>query len=107
MSYDLVTDHVTKVLTCMSLVHLRHRVVGLEGGPGGLSAGERRRLLVAQHLSPGLSVLLLDDPCRGLDGYQSQRIMELLKDVAGDGRTVICTLNQPRSLLVAMLLDYR
>lgn len=94
-SIATVMEIVTKLVRDVGLTKVIHRQVGVVG-KGGLSIGERHRLLISQQLTSNPSVLCIDDPNCGLDGHQSQAMMELLKQVASEGRMVICTLNQPR-----------
>jgi ABC-type multidrug transport system ATPase subunit len=91
-----VMNNVTKLVRDVGLTKIMHRLVGGVGKENGLSTGERHRLLISQQLTSNPSVLCIDDPSRGLDGHQSQSMMELLKNLASEGRVVICTLNQPR-----------
>jgi ATP-binding cassette, subfamily C, bacterial CydC len=47
----------------------------LEGGHTAMSAGQRRRLLLARVLISDFSVVLLDEPTENLDATDSQRIL--------------------------------
>ncbi|CAG9783549.1 unnamed protein product [Diatraea saccharalis] len=49
---------------------------------------------------PGL--LFCDEPTTGLDSSSAQKIMELLRASAVQGKTVICTIHQPSSELMAL-----
>mmetsp|Transcript_25402 Transcript_25402/g.35618 ORF Transcript_25402/g.35618 Transcript_25402/m.35618 type:complete len:635 (+) Transcript_25402:38-1942(+) len=69
------------------------------GGNGrrGISGGERRRVSIGVQLLTNPSVILLDEPTSGLDSFTAQYIMKTLLSLTKDGRTVICTVHQPRS----------
>lgn len=82
-SRAVAIDKATSALNEVGLVELMHRKVG-----STLDIGERRRLVLAQQLTSKSAVLLFDDPTLGLDGYQSQRLMEILRNLAGRGRIV-------------------
>jgi iron complex transport system ATP-binding protein len=54
-----------------------------------MSAGERRRVLIARALVTRPEVLLLDEPTAGLDFVARQSFMESVARLARDGTTVI------------------
>jgi ABC transport system ATP-binding/permease protein len=54
-----------------------------------LSGGQRKRVSTALELLTKPSLLFLDEPTSGLDPGKDQEVMELLADLAHDGRTVI------------------
>lgn len=49
---------------------------------------------------PGL--LFCDEPTTGLDSFSAQKLVSLLRASAAQGKTVICTIHQPSSELVAL-----
>ena len=54
-----------------------------------LSGGELKRLNIAQELLTKPSLLFLDEPTSGLDPSLEKSVMEQMRDLAHDGRTVI------------------
>jgi ABC transport system ATP-binding/permease protein len=54
-----------------------------------LSGGQLKRVNVAQELLTRPSLLFLDEPTSGLDPGLDKSVMEQMKDLAHDGRTVI------------------
>lgn len=42
-------------------------------------------------------ILFCDEPTTGLDSYNAERVVELLRILANDGKMVICTIHQPTS----------
>ncbi|CAG7925873.1 unnamed protein product [Penicillium olsonii] len=63
----------------------------------GISGGEKRRVSIAIQILTDPKVLLLDEPTSGLDAFTALSIIELLKNLAAEGRTLILTLHQSRS----------
>lgn len=67
--------------------------VGLErdsGRPvGEFSHGMRQRVKLAQALAHRPDLLLLDEPLNGLDPTQRSHVIDLLVEIAGQGRTVV------------------
>ncbi|CAG8123409.1 unnamed protein product [Penicillium salamii] len=63
----------------------------------GISGGEKRRVSIAIQILTDPKVLLLDEPTSGLDAFTALSIVELLKSLAAEGRTLILTLHQSRS----------
>jgi ABC-2 type transport system ATP-binding protein len=56
---------------------------------GGYSKGMKQRIKVAAALVHDPSVLLLDEPFNGADPRQRLHLIELLRRLAGEGRTII------------------
>jgi energy-coupling factor transport system ATP-binding protein len=75
--------------TCRRL--LDRLVVGIDPAshPRDLSEGQRLALVLAIQLSAGPSVLLLDEPTRGLDYVAKTRLAVILRDLAAGGRPIL------------------
>eukprot|EP01095_Lingulamoeba_sp_RSL-Kostka_P006419 TRINITY_DN200_c0_g1_i3.p1 TRINITY_DN200_c0_g1~~TRINITY_DN200_c0_g1_i3.p1 ORF type:complete len:633 (+),score=155.33 TRINITY_DN200_c0_g1_i3:30-1928(+) len=65
----------------------------------GISGGEKKRLSIGCQMITDPGLLFLDEPTTGLDAYNSQNVLECLHTLANDGRTIICTIHQPRSTI--------
>jgi len=63
----------------------------------GISGGEKRRVTIAIQILTDPRILLLDEPTSGLDGFTAASIIEVLRGLAEEGRTVILTIHQSRS----------
>ena len=61
---------------------------------GALSKGYRRRFLLALGLLAPRPVLLMDEPFDGFDLRQTREVMNLLRDEAADGRTLVLSIHQ-------------
>jgi energy-coupling factor transport system ATP-binding protein len=57
--------------------------------PRDLSEGQRLALALAVVLAPGPSVVLLDEPTRGLDYPSKERLVTVLRTLAAHGDTVL------------------
>jgi iron complex transport system ATP-binding protein len=60
-----------------------------------LSGGERRRVAIASLLAQAPQVFLLDEPTNHLDPHHQIAVLELFRQQANAGRTVIATLHDP------------
>lgn len=63
----------------------------------GCSGGEKRRTSLAVQMLANPSVLFLDEVTTGLDASTAFQLISTLKTLATKGRTIICTIHQPRS----------
>ncbi|UNI17613.1 hypothetical protein JDV02_003944 [Purpureocillium takamizusanense] len=63
----------------------------------GISGGEKRRVSIAVQVLTDPRVLLLDEPTSGLDAFTASSIMEVLRGLAHEGRTLVLTIHQARS----------
>jgi iron complex transport system ATP-binding protein len=54
-----------------------------------LSGGEAQRVAIAQAIAQNTPVLLLDEPLAAQDIHSRGRIIELLKDLAEQGKTIV------------------
>mmetsp|Transcript_19538 Transcript_19538/g.32134 ORF Transcript_19538/g.32134 Transcript_19538/m.32134 type:complete len:825 (-) Transcript_19538:38-2512(-) len=90
-------NRVIQTLKELDLTAVADTRMGDGDGGGGLSGGQKRRVTVAIELvtSPGL--ILLDEPTSGLDAFGSLKLVQVLRNLADDGRTIACTIHQPRA----------
>ncbi|GFQ08033.1 ABC transporter g family member 15 [Phtheirospermum japonicum] len=71
----------------------------------GISGGERKRLSIALEILVRPRILFLDEPTTGLDSAASFFVIQAIKNLARDGRTVISSIHQPSSEVFALFDD--
>lgn len=70
----------------LTMVGLSNRIYHY---PNELSGGEQQRVAIARALSNNPKIILADEPTGNLDKKNEKYILELLKKISGQGKTVI------------------
>ena len=88
-----------KVEDIVDLLGLRECVDVIIGNDAvkGCSGGQRRRVSIGIQLVTEPACLFLDEPTTGLDALTAKAVVLTLKRIAASGRTVVCTIHQPRA----------
>ncbi|KAF4549686.1 ABC-2 type transporter-like protein 1 [Elsinoe fawcettii] len=104
MSIAAKEQKVEDVEKQLGIYHIRDQLIGSEEGSGrGISGGEKRRVGIACELVTSPSILFLDEPTSGLDAYNAFNVVECLVNLVKTyNRTVVFTIHQPRSNIVAL-----
>ncbi|OAY48497.1 ABC transporter G family member 15 isoform X2 [Manihot esculenta] len=68
----------------------------------GISGGEKKRLSIALEILIRPYLLFLDEPTSGLDSASAFFVVQTLRNIARDGRTVISSIHQPSSEVFAL-----
>ncbi|ORZ41275.1 P-loop containing nucleoside triphosphate hydrolase protein [Catenaria anguillulae PL171] len=95
---------VQEIMGMLGLTKCMNTIIGT-ATEKGISGGERKRVLMAMDLVTDPSVTFLDEPTSGLDSFTAFSVVQLLRDLARSGRTVIATLHQPSSEIFHMIDD--
>jgi ATP-binding cassette, subfamily C, bacterial CydD len=74
-------------------------VIGERGH--GLSGGQAQRVALARLFLSDAPLGLLDEPTASLDEYSEQRVLDSLKLLADDGRTIVAATHHPTVLAMA------
>ncbi|KAI5808588.1 hypothetical protein DFH27DRAFT_539705 [Peziza echinospora] len=104
MAYNAKLSRVLEVMGELGIMHIKDQLIGSEeSGLRGISGGEKRRVGIACELVTSPSILFLDEPTSGLDSFNAYNVIECLVTLAKTyNRTVIFTIHQPRSNIVAL-----
>ncbi|PHP45867.1 ABC transporter ATP-binding protein [Methanosarcinales archaeon ex4572_44] len=83
LSGDEVAARVEGVLSMLGIEEFRDR------NPDNLSGGEKKKVAIAGVLAMNPEILVFDEPTSGLDPKSTSEMIELMDELASDGRTVI------------------
>lgn len=89
-----------RVAAAMEKVNLPIKEFG-EKHPQHLSGGQQRRLAIAGIIALNSDIMLFDEPSAGLDGNSRYEVMELMKSLAKEGKTVLFSTHQKDEAMFA------
>lgn len=92
-------DHEPVIDDILKNLNLNHR---RRNYANQLSGGERRRLSIALELVANPTIFFLDEPTSGLDEVTAAQCVRLLKNLAKQNKTVVCTIHQPSATTFAL-----
>lgn len=91
-------EYVEKIIEVLNMSEYADAIVGQLGS--GLNVEQRKKLTIGVELVAKPSLLLfLDEPTSGLDSQSAWAIVQLLRDLAGAGQSILCTIHQPSATL--------
>mmetsp|Transcript_26405 Transcript_26405/g.53636 ORF Transcript_26405/g.53636 Transcript_26405/m.53636 type:complete len:575 (-) Transcript_26405:3797-5521(-) len=88
------TERVNEVIARLDLESCRGTIIG-SALVRGISGGQAKRVNIGLAMITRPRVLFLDEPTSGLDSRTADEVIELLWDLAREGRTVVCTIHSP------------
>ena len=101
-SEDQLNATVNKVLQDLDLYEIRDLQVG-DILNKKVSGGQRKRLNIGLELMREPVVLFVDEPTSGLSSFDSEKVMNLLRNQALNGKMVFAIIHQPSSDIIKML----
>jgi len=81
------------VQEALDKVGMSHR---MKHYPSQLSGGQQQRVAVARALAGHPSILLADEPTGNLDSKNGEAVMDLMKNLHGEGATICMVTHDPR-----------
>ena len=81
-----------RAINCLERVGLGHKKNSL---PSELSGGEQQRVAIARGLASDPRMLFADEPTGSLDMTTGESIMQLLRELNGEGLTIVMVTHNP------------
>mgnify|MGYP006394644693 CR=1 FL=1 len=78
--------HVARAMECLARVGMQDFA---ERQIGQLSGGQQQRVFLARALAQGADLYLLDEPFAGVDAATEKAIIDVLKELKSEGKTVV------------------
>ncbi len=80
-----------------------------ERGPREVSYGQMRLALLARAMVSGPRLLLLDEPCTGLDAQMRERVLSLIERLAGAGTQIVMAVHDAEDIVpsIRRILEIR
>ncbi|KAF3519368.1 hypothetical protein DY000_02059238 [Brassica cretica] len=104
LSRKEISDIVEATITDMGLQECSDRSIG-NWHMRGISGGEKKRLSIALEVLTKPSLLFLDEPTSGLDSASAFFVVQILRNIASNGKTVISSIHQPSGEVFALFDD--
>lgn len=78
-----VADKALELLEYVQLAHLQDHPLGT------LSQGERKKAMLARALMSKPAILIMDEPCSGLDLYEREKLLSNINGLSGSGMQIV------------------
>ena len=89
-----IEQRIDRILEELGILDKKDSIIGSAENKV-LSGGQRKRVNIAMELISDTPVLFLDEPTSGLSSYDALGVIELLKRLSREGKTIITTIHQP------------
>lgn len=93
-SVSEIETRVQDVLNLLNISHVSESIVGDESHRG-ISGGQKKRLSIGVEIIHFPDMIFLDEPTTGLDSTVSYEVMNVVRSLATQRRTIISTIHQP------------
>ena len=93
-SNEDIHKRINKVLAQLGLTGIDDVLIGSPTRKG-ISGGQRKRVNLAMELLTDPLVLFLDEPTSGLSSEDTLMVMQVLRQLADSGKTILLTIHQP------------
>jgi putative ABC transport system ATP-binding protein len=90
-----IEDRVNELLRNLGLQHRKNHF------PAQLSGGEQQRVALARALANDPPMLLVDEPTGNLDSASSQKVIDILRMLKAEGKTIIVSTHDNRIVQLA------
>lgn len=90
-------EYVESIIRMLDMENFADAVIGRPGL--GLNVKQRKLLSIGVELAAKPAVLFVDEPTSGLDAQSSWAVVSVLRSLADQGQTILCTVHQPSSTL--------
>ncbi|KAF2759425.1 putative ABC multidrug transporter [Pseudovirgaria hyperparasitica] len=92
-------EYVDYIVHILEMEAFQHAVIGVPGQ--GLNIEQRKRLSIGVEMVAKPELLLfLDEPTSGLDSQSAWSICQLLRKLAHEGQSIMCTVHQPSAQIL-------
>ncbi|KAG0144632.1 hypothetical protein CROQUDRAFT_659689 [Cronartium quercuum f. sp. fusiforme G11] len=102
MSVEAKKLRTLETLDELGILAIKNSFIG-KSGHRSISGGEKRRVSIACELVTSPRMLFLDEPTSGLDSFNAFNVIDALAKLARNHqRTIIFTIHQPQSNIIAL-----
>mmetsp|Transcript_9473 Transcript_9473/g.13446 ORF Transcript_9473/g.13446 Transcript_9473/m.13446 type:complete len:626 (+) Transcript_9473:183-2060(+) len=104
LSLEERQERVEEVITKLDLGSCRNTIIG-SSLMRGISGGQAKRVNIGLAMITRPRILFLDEPTSGLDSRTADEVIELLRELAHEGRAIVCTIHSPTGHAFAQFDD--
>ena len=90
-----INKRIDEVLKDLGIEKTKDLLIGSPDTEKGISGGQRKRVNIAMELLANPDLLFLDEPTSGLSSVDTKILMDKLKELSNNGKTIILTIHQP------------